>query len=84
MVGLTWGSVRGRPNEGAHEAAVGEDVGKAKVGDLDATVVRQQQVLQLQVAMHDALVVAVVQGREHLASAHGSQEAWSQRGEEGR
>ena len=58
------------PARRLHELALGDDLGEAKVGDLDARVVvlvAQQDVFGLEVAVRDALLVRVRHGLGQLA-----------------
>eukprot|EP00160_Parvularia_atlantis_P016924 Unigene5602_Nuclearia_a/m.17124 Unigene5602_Nuclearia_a/g.17124 ORF Unigene5602_Nuclearia_a/g.17124 Unigene5602_Nuclearia_a/m.17124 type:complete len:306 (+) Unigene5602_Nuclearia_a:835-1752(+) len=46
------------------------DIRHAKVRDLDVVVVREQQVGRLDVAVHNALVVQVLEPEQHVAKVH--------------
>lgn len=41
-------------------------LGEAKVGELDRAVVRDEQILELQVAVHEALLMHVLEGEQHM------------------
>jgi len=62
---LGCGVVR-RAAAGRQEVAVAHQVRQAKVGDLDLVVVREQQVLGLEVAVHHHVSVAVLDARDDL------------------
>lgn len=54
------------PAAGLHEVAVLDLVREAKVGDLDVEVVVEEDVLGLEVAVHDLEAVGVVDAGDHL------------------
>lgn len=59
--GVSW-----RADKGAHESVLKKHVGEAKVGDFDGVALGQKQVFQLEIAVHNAIAVAVGQRLEDL------------------
>jgi hypothetical protein len=58
--------VVGRAARRAQEFAVQEDIGEAKVSHLEVIVAVQQQVLGLEIAVHDTVEVAVLDASDEL------------------
>jgi hypothetical protein len=53
-------------DHGSEEGVELVDPGQAEVGELDDTVTRDEQVLRLEIAMHDAMAVKEVDAAQDL------------------
>lgn len=60
---VLWGSAHA---ERLDVVILREDLGDAKISDLDVSIFVQQHVLRLEVAVHDIPAVEVLDGREYL------------------
>jgi hypothetical protein len=60
------GGITGRSAEGLHKGAPLEFTSEAKVTELDATTLVEENILQLEVTMNDAFVVEICDGETEL------------------